>query len=46
MQKFNDARDWFFQKRFGLFVHWGIYAVGGQQEQALQRYRIPWSRYL
>ena len=46
MQRFNDARDWFFQKRFGFFVHWGIYSVGGQQEQALQRYRIPWSRYL
>jgi len=46
MQKFNDSRDWFFQKRFGLFVHWGIYAVGGLHEQELQRYRTPWSEYL
>ena len=46
MQKFNDARDWFFQKRFGLFVHWGIYSVGGLHEQELQRYRVPWDCYL
>ncbi len=26
-----------FQKRLGLFVHWGIYAVGGWQEQELGR---------
>lgn len=46
MRKFNDARDWFFQKRFGLFVHWGLYAVGGLQEQQLQRYRTPWNEYM
>ena len=46
MQKFKDARDWFFQKRFGLFIHWGIYAVGGVQEQELQRFHVPWERYL
>ena len=26
--RFNDGRDWFMQKRFGLFTHWGIYSVG------------------
>ena len=26
---FGDKRDWFFEKRFGLFLHWGIYSVGG-----------------
>ena len=46
MQKFKDARDWFFQKLFGLFIHWGIYAVGGVQEQELQRFHVPWERYL
>jgi len=24
---FGDGIDWFCQARFGLFVHWGIYAV-------------------
>ncbi len=46
MKRFNDARDWFLEKRFGLFIHWGIYAVGGVHEQELQRYGKPWAEYL
>ncbi|MBT7164820.1 MAG: glycoside hydrolase, partial [Victivallales bacterium] len=38
MQRFNDGRDWFFEKRFGLFVHWGLYAVPAWHEQ------IQWRR--
>jgi alpha-L-fucosidase len=30
---FHDGRDWFFEKRFGLFVHWGLYAVNAWHEQ-------------
>lgn len=30
---FGDGRDWFFERRFGLFVHWGLYAVSGWHEQ-------------
>jgi len=37
MYRFNDGRDWFFEKRFGLFVHWGIYSVNGWGEQELYR---------
>ena len=22
--RFGDGRDWWFQKRFGMFVHWGL----------------------
>ncbi len=40
--RFGDGRDWFFQKRFGLFVHWGIYAVPAWHEQHM--YRMGWSR--
>ncbi|MFI4910109.1 MAG: alpha-L-fucosidase [Sedimentisphaeraceae bacterium JB056] len=36
-QKFNDGRDWFFDKKFGLFVHWGLYSLIGWHEQVLQR---------
>jgi hypothetical protein len=25
--RFGDGRDWFFEKRFGMFVHWGLYAM-------------------
>lgn len=46
MKRFNDGRDWFFEKRFGLFVHWGPYCVGGLQEQELKRYKTPWSDYV
>ena len=21
---FGDGRDWFFEKRYGMFVHWGL----------------------
>ena len=42
---FGDKRDWFFEKRFGLFLHWGIYSVGGLQEQELQRYGRTYEVY-
>ena len=41
----NDKRNWFCQKRFGMFIHWGIYSVGGRHEQELWRYKTPWSQY-
>ncbi len=33
LRPFGDGRDWFFEKRFGMFIHWGIYSVGGFHEQ-------------
>jgi len=35
MKKFNDQRDWFFKKRFGMFVHWGLYSIPAWQEQII-----------
>jgi alpha-L-fucosidase len=46
MQNFSDGRDWFFQKRFGMFVHWGIYAVAGWHEQMQWRGRVPRAEYV
>ena len=43
--RFGDARDWWFQKRFGLFVHWGLYAIEGWHEQDQWRRRIPRADY-
>lgn len=37
MFRFNDPRDWFFKARFGLFVHFGLYAINGWHEQ--EQYR-------
>jgi alpha-L-fucosidase len=36
--RFGDGRDWFLQRRFGLFVHWGLYAIPAWHEQ------IQWRR--
>ena len=43
--RFGDGRDWFFEKRFGLFVHWGIYAIPGWHEQHQYRMRVPRREY-
>lgn len=31
--------------KFGLFIHWGLYAITGLHEQALARYNIPYAEY-
>lgn len=46
MLRFNDERDWFFEKRYGLFVHWGIYAIPAWHEQLQWRKRIPRDQYV
>ena len=45
IERFGDGRDWFFEKRFGLFVHWGIYALPGWHEQYQYRMRVPRREY-
>jgi len=44
--RFGDGRDWWFEKRFGLFVHWGLYAIEGWHEQDQWRRRIPRADYV
>ena len=43
--RFGDGRDWFFEKRFGMFVHWGIYAISEWHEQVLYRGRLDRDDY-
>ncbi len=38
--------DWFLKARFGMFIHWGLYALLGQGEWAMNRQRIPLDEYL
>jgi alpha-L-fucosidase len=45
IERFHDARDWFFEKRLGLFIHWGLYAIHGLHEQEQQRYGVPADEY-
>jgi len=42
---FGDGRDWFVNKRFGMFVHWGLYSIPGWNEQHLYRMQLERSEY-
>ncbi|NLG49106.1 MAG: glycoside hydrolase [Chloroflexi bacterium] len=44
--RFGDGRDWFFEKRFGLFVHWGLYAIPAWHEQTLYRKGMTRDEYV
>ena len=46
LKRFGDGRDWFFDKRFGMFVHWGLYSIPGWHEQHLYRARVKRSEYV
>ena len=43
--RFHDARDWFNERRFGLFIHWGLYAIPAWHEQVEWRGRMPRKEY-
>ena len=43
--RFTDGRKWFHEKRFGMFIHWGIYAQGGIHEQEQWRCSVPAEQY-
>ncbi len=44
-RRFGDGRDWFFERRFGMFVHWGLYAIPAWHEQHQWRRRVPRAEY-
>ena len=37
--------SWWTEARFGLFIHWGIYAVAGRHEWVKERERLSDERY-
>jgi alpha-L-fucosidase len=39
------ARQWFQDSRFGMFIHWGVYAVPGRGEWVMNQEKIPVSEY-
>ncbi|GHU65832.1 alpha-L-fucosidase [Clostridia bacterium] len=43
--RFRDARDWFNEKRFGAFIHWGLYAIPAWHEQMSWRGGMPRKDY-
>ncbi len=44
--RFGDGRDWFFESRYGMFVHWGLYSIPGWHEQHQWRAREERSKYV
>jgi alpha-L-fucosidase len=46
IERFGDGRDWFFEKRYGMFVHWGLYSIPGWHEQHQWRGRVERSEYV
>lgn len=46
LARFGDSRDWFFEKRYGMFVHWGLYSIPAWHEQHQWRARVPRSEYV
>ncbi len=44
--RFGDGRDWFFERRYGMFVHWGLYAIPGWHEQHQWRAKVPRAEYM
>ncbi len=41
----KEKTDWFVHDRFGLFVHWGIYAIPGRHEWVQSREKIAAEDY-
>jgi len=41
----RDRGAWFADARFGMFIHWGLYAVLGRGEWAMSREYIPMEEY-
>jgi alpha-L-fucosidase len=41
----DERTKWFRDAKFGIFIHWGPYAVIGRHEWARHRFRIPQAEY-
>jgi alpha-L-fucosidase len=46
VKRFGDSRDWFFEERYGMFVHWGLYSIPAWHEQHQWRARVPRAEYI
>lgn len=45
MARQEDRLAWFRAARFGMFIHWGLYAQLGRHEWVMNRERIPLDEY-
>ncbi len=40
-----EARTWFRDAKFGLFIHWGVYSLLGKSEWVMERDHLPVAEY-
>jgi alpha-L-fucosidase len=40
-----QARQWFQDAKFGMFIHWGVYSVPGRGEWVMENEKIPIAEY-
>ncbi len=45
-QQPDSVMQWFKDAKFGLFIHWGVYAVYGQGEWYLYNKGLPYKNYI
>ena len=41
----EQRMKWWHEAKFGMFIHWGLYSVIGQQEWAIENQGIPLAQY-
>ena len=41
----QDAREWFREARFGMFIHWGVYSLLGKGEWVMENDRMTVADY-
>ena len=44
-QQHQERMQWWTQARFGMFIHWGLYALPARHEWVQRRERIPGEEY-
>ena len=44
-EEYNKRMEWFVHDRFGMFIHWGLYAVPAQGEWMRSLQKIPLEDY-
>ena len=45
MPSYEERMKWFHQARFGMFIHWGLYAIPGRGEWVMYQEQIPAKEY-
>ena len=45
MTERETRTQWFTEARFGMFIHWGLYAIPGRGEWYMSEARIPAEQY-